>query len=148
MAVVLITFTGCAKKIIISSTPSPKISPPKPEKILPTHKQLSPRALASLQLTQQGQTLLEKGKPDDAIRILERAIRIHSGTGQNYYYLSEAWIVKRDATQANEFHRLAEIYLKKDAEWSARLNQQRIRIQNLQKNRKAIHSLSTQKNPT
>ncbi|MBN1930403.1 MAG: hypothetical protein JW786_02180 [Desulfobacterales bacterium] len=78
---------------------------------------------------------MEKGKADDAIRILERAIRIHSGTGQNYYFLSEAWIVKRDAAQANEFHRLAEIYLEQDAEWAARLNQQRIQIQNLQKDR-------------
>jgi len=87
-----------------------------------------PRALASLRLTEQGKLLLESGKPDDAIRVLERAINMNSTNGQNYYYLSEAWLLKGNISQAQEFNRLAEMYLKADPEWVHRVMRQREQV--------------------
>jgi len=55
---------------------------------------LSPRALAALQLTEQGRMFLENNQPDDAIGILERALNLNPDNGRNYYYLAEAWLMK------------------------------------------------------
>ena len=83
--------------------------------------------MASLQLTEQGRTLLESGQPDDAIRVLERAVGLNPGNGENYYYLSEAWLMKGDRTRAEEFNELAGLYLKED-DWKTKLEVQRKRI--------------------
>ena len=72
----------------------------------------NPRVVASLQLTDQGRRLVEDGKPDNAIRVLEQAVSLHPANGQNYYYLAEAWLMKGYASQAKEFNQLAEIHLK------------------------------------
>jgi tetratricopeptide (TPR) repeat protein len=88
----------------------------------------SPRALASLRLTDQGRELVEKGRPDDAIRILERAITLNSSNGQNYYYLAEAWLMKGVLRQASEFNQLAEQYLKGDPKWEDRVLKQKEKI--------------------
>ena len=71
---------------------------------------------------------MEKGNPDDAIRILERAINLNPTNGQNYYYLSEAWLMKGNFTQAAEFNRLAAIYLEDDDKWLYQARQQKERI--------------------
>jgi tetratricopeptide (TPR) repeat protein len=84
-----------------------------------------PHVVASLQLTDQGRLLLEKGRTDDAIRILERAVNLNPAHGQNYYYLAEAWIRKRNLSQAKEFNRLAGLYLHEDKAWFSRVNVQR-----------------------
>jgi tetratricopeptide (TPR) repeat protein len=89
---------------------------------------LSPRALAALQLTDQGRVFLKNNQPDDAIGILERALNLNPNNGRNYYYLAEAWLMKWDIDQAEEFNRLAEIYLKDDSEWLNRVMMQRKRI--------------------
>ena len=89
---------------------------------------LSPRALAALQLTEQGRMFLEKNQPDNAIGILERALNLNPNNGRNYYYLAEAWLMKWNVGQATEFNRLAEIYLKDDGEWLNRVILQRERI--------------------
>ena len=88
----------------------------------------SPRALASLQLTEQGRQFLENGDPDDAIRMLEQALNLDPANGQNYYYLSEAWLMKGNVSQAAEFNRLAAIYLEDDDKWLYQVIQQRERI--------------------
>lgn len=88
----------------------------------------SPRALASLQLTEQGRKFLESGDPDDAIRMLEQALNLDPVNGQNYYYLSEAWLMKGNISQAAEFNRLAAIYLEDDDKWLYQVIQQRERI--------------------
>ena len=87
----------------------------------------SPRVLASLQLTQQARTLLEGGQFDDAISVLERAVSLNPTSGENFYYLAEAWLMKGDTTQAEEFNRLADLYLKGDG-WEAKVVEQRERI--------------------
>ncbi len=75
--------------------------------------------------------LLESGDPNTAISILERAITLNPTNGQNYYYLSEAWILKGNTNQATEFNNLAEIYLKNEQKWMRRVAQQRERIKEL-----------------
>ena len=92
-----------------------------------------PRVLASLQLTDQGRRFLEDHKPDKAIRVLEQAISLNPTDGKNYYYLSEAWLMKGSATQAKEFNQLAEIHLSQDSEWMIRVAQQADRIAELEK---------------
>ncbi|UCF93816.1 MAG: tetratricopeptide repeat protein [Desulfobacterales bacterium] len=72
--------------------------------------------------------MLERGQPDDAIRVLEQAINLNTTNGENYYYLAEAWLMKGNLGQAAEFNRLAEIYLEQDPQWSPRVRRQRERI--------------------
>jgi tetratricopeptide (TPR) repeat protein len=86
------------------------------------------RVVASLQLTGQGRRLLEDRQPDKAIRVLEQAVSLNPLNGQNYYYLAEAWLMKRSTDQAKEFNQLAKIHLKDDSEWMIRVGQQADRI--------------------
>ena len=93
----------------------------------------NPRAVASLQLTEQGRRLVEEHQPDRAIRVLEQAVSLHPTNGQNYYYLAEAWLLKGFADQAKEFNHLAEIHLKDDNQWIIRVAEQADRIAELEK---------------
>ncbi|MDJ0985692.1 MAG: hypothetical protein QNJ26_09115 [Desulfobacterales bacterium] len=93
----------------------------------------NPRAVASLQLTDQGRRHVEARQPDRAIRVLEQAVSLHPTNGQNYYYLSEAWLMKGFADQAKEFNQLAEIHLKDDKQWMIRVAEQADRIAELEK---------------
>jgi tetratricopeptide (TPR) repeat protein len=93
----------------------------------------NPRVAAALQLTDQGRRLLEDRKPDKAIRALEQAVSLNPTNGQNYYYLSEAWLMKGSVAQAKEFNHLAEINLKEDSQWMIRVAQQADRIAELEK---------------
>ena len=93
----------------------------------------NPRVAASLQLTDQGRRLLEERQPDKAISILEQAVSLHPTNGRNYYYLSEAYLMKGSAAQAKEFNVLAEIHLKEDREWMIRVAKQADRIAELEK---------------
>ncbi len=93
----------------------------------------NPRAVASLQLTDQGRRHVEARQPDRAIRVLEQAVSLHPTNGQNYYYLSEAWLMKGFADQAKEFNQLAEIHLKDDNQWIIRVAEQADRIAELEK---------------
>lgn len=112
-----------------SSSPSPSPAPTvlEKEQTLPRQDE-SPRAVASLRLTEQARVLLETGKVDDAITTLERAMNLNPSNGQNYYYLAEAWFKKGNPSQAREFNRLAALYLKDDANWMSRVKEQQERI--------------------
>ena len=117
---------GCAT--ITPEFPSGERTPRRAKK--PVKKEEPrPRAIASLRLTEQGKLLLESGNPDDAIRVLERAINMNPTNGQNYYYLSKAWLLKGNISQAQEFNRLAEMYLKGESEWVHRVMRQREQIE-------------------
>ncbi len=122
---------GCAGTFPVTQpSPSPRPKPPvqmeKP--VVTPSKKPSPRTTASLQLTEQGRSLLKSGKPDDAISTLERAVNLNPSNGQNYYYLSEAWLMKGNVSQAREFNRLAGIYLEGYAKWIGRVAEQSKRI--------------------
>ena len=93
-----------------------------------TGEPATPRASASTQLTNEGRQLLESGKVDDAISMLERSVGLDPANGQNYYYLSEAWLRKGNVVQAEEFNRLAELYLKDNRDWISRIREQQTRI--------------------
>ena len=71
---------------------------------------------------------MEQGKPDDAISMLERAVSLNPTNGINYFYIAEAWLLKGDTVQAEEFNRLAVIYLREDSEWIAKAREQEERI--------------------
>ena len=90
--------------------------------------QARPRAIASLELTTQGRNLLTQGRPDAAIRLLERALQLNPTNGQNYYYLAEAWIMKKNLSQAREYNDLAQIYFVADPLWQKRAESQRKRF--------------------
>ena len=96
---------------------------------LPEVKGPNPRMLASLQLTQQAQSYILAGQADGAIRILERAVALDPSNGQNYYYLAEAWLVKKNMGQALNFNDLAMIHLGSDPDWQKRILDQKQRIE-------------------
>ncbi len=124
---------GCMQKTSVPSSSPPHSISALPEELPEPQKQTDPRVLAALQLTQQGEILLLKGELGAAIRLLERAVSLNPGHGQNYYYLSEAWLMKGNAQQADEFNRLAELYLGNDSDWKARVARQSDRIHELKK---------------
>ena len=117
-----------------SVSPVPSKHPPRPDSDTKAEKkelrqgEPGPQEVASLHLTEQGQMLLESGKVDEAIGVLERAVNIYPSNAKNYYYLAEAWLKKGNVTQAREWNRLAGMYLAEDSEWSPRIYEQRGRI--------------------
>ena len=146
-------YIGCTPRVVYRPAPVPKAPAPqhpikkppvietKPEKPVekPVEKPIiqdkeempavnKPQELASLQLTEQARILLDSDRPDDAIRILERAVNLHPQNGEAYYYLAEAWLKKGNVSQAKEFHDLAAIYLENYRQWSPRIKIQEIKI--------------------
>lgn len=89
----------------------------------------TPRDNAAMQLTREGRSFLEAGKPDNAIRLFERAIGLSPNNGECYYYLAEAWLAKGEPSEAREFNSLAADYLKDDPAWTERLHRQQGRIE-------------------
>lgn len=122
-----IAVSGCAAFI-----PSPEDTPAmRIEEQLSPRKQAEPREIASLQLTKQGRLLLENGKVDEAITVLEQALNIHPTNGRNYYYLSEAWLMKNNILQAKEWNHQAEMYLSNDKYWLKKVLEQKAKIRKL-----------------
>ncbi|MGD9042990.1 MAG: tetratricopeptide repeat protein [Desulfobacterales bacterium] len=130
VSLILLTvwLAGCPKPILKTDTPEAEETTMSDEAA-----EGNPRAVAALQLTEQGRRLLEDRQPDKAIRALEQAVSLDPANGQNYYYLSEAWLMKGSAAQAKEFNHLAEIHLKDDNDWIIRVAQQADRIAELEK---------------
>jgi Flp pilus assembly protein TadD len=124
---ILLVVALCLPAVGCMKPPLTHEPPPSPE------SPATPRVLASLQLTEQGRSLLNKGQPDAAIRVLERAINLNPGNGENYYYLSESWLQKGEAKQAKEFNHLAEIYLTEYPDWTVRIARQKDKIHELEK---------------
>jgi len=91
----------------------------------------SARMMASANLVDQGKDYLDKGKPDRALRAFERALSLYSGDGEIYYYMAEAWMMKKNKHQALEFNRLAGMYLSGNYLWSDKVAEQQKRIKQL-----------------
>ena len=104
--------------------------PPEPEE---TIQRPSPRDLASRNLMEQALILLEDNRPDESIRNLEKAVTVSPASGENYYYLAEAWYMKGNLAQAGEYNSLAAIYLKDDIRWMGRVEEQKRRIEDAEK---------------
>lgn len=126
--------TGAALRRTPAESPPSAPSPPAPttNSQSPDLKETRPRAIAALTLSDQARALLEQDKPDQAIRLLERAINLHPQNGEAYYYLAEAWLRKGNFDQALEFNRLADLYFKDDNSWLQRIAFQKNRIHRLQ----------------
>ncbi|MBA3030516.1 MAG: tetratricopeptide repeat protein [Desulfobacteraceae bacterium] len=106
----------------------PMVTKPVEKDVPSVENPQSPRLLASLQLTGQARQHLEEGDADNAIRSLERAVVLDPSNGQNYYYLSEAWLQKGNIDQALKFNELAEIHLANQSRWDAMVIEQKQRI--------------------
>ena len=128
LALLAVLLAGCPKPIL-EGAPSEAEETARAE----DSAEANPRVVAALQLTDQGRRLLENRQPDKAIRALEQAVGLDPISGQNYYYLAEAWLMKGSAAQAKEFNQLAEIHLKEDSQWMIRVGQQADRIAELEK---------------
>lgn len=123
---------GCMEKPGVKVTqppPAPVPAPAPPSAQEPDNAQV--RAAAAM--VRQGRQHLTQGEPDAAIRILERSVALDSSSGQNYYYLAEAWLMKKNVRYAREFNRLAGIRFAQDAVWQSRTHRQRDRIDALEK---------------
>jgi tetratricopeptide (TPR) repeat protein len=122
----LALMTGCAplRRPPVEPIPTPPAPTEAPAPIPETQPPADPRQKASLQLSNQGRLLLQQERIDDAIRTLERAISLYPQNGESYYYMAEAWLAKGSFSQADEFNRLAEMYLD-NSDWSSRVNEQR-----------------------
>lgn len=133
--ILLVPF-GCMEKPRVSVTEPPPVSAPAPDDkqppaSVPDTDNAHVRAAAAM--VRQGRQYLTRGEPDAAIRILERSVALDSSSGQNYYYLAEAWLMKKNARQAREFNRLAGSHLAQDVAWETRISRQRNRIDELEK---------------
>jgi len=125
---------GCMPKTTVGvydkQTPPAPLPAGKPS-VPQIPKPYNAQVLAAEALVEQGRQFLAQGAPDAAIRVLERSVALDSNSGQNYYYLAEAWLVKQNAHQAREFNRLADMHLGRDLDWKNRIDRQNDRINNL-----------------
>ncbi len=108
--------------------PPPPVKRPAPP---PAARPDSAQVQAAEALVAQGRQLLAQESPDAAIRVLERSVALDSNSGPNYYYLAEAWLMKKNAHQAREFNRLAAMHLGRDSDWRDRIGRQSERIEAL-----------------
>ena len=124
---------SCVKETTVHA-PDPSIEkqPVEETDVLEETTEPNARVLASLKLTDQGRRFLEAGKADHAIRVLEQAISLNPSNGQNYYYLSEAWLTKGFVNEARGFNLLAESHLKNDQDWIKSVDEQADRILKLE----------------
>ena len=132
----MLVLLGCMEKPRVSVTVPPPVTPPETtdkQTVPPEQKTDDAHLRAAAAMVRQGRQHLTRGEPDAAIRILERSVTLDSDTGQNYYYLAEAWLMKKNARHAREFNRLAGIRLAQDATWQNRINRQKDRIDALEK---------------
>ena len=125
---------GCMPKPSVSVTRPPAVPPPPGQPAAPAvQKPDDAHARAAAAMVRQGRQHLTQGEPDAAIRVLERSVALDSRNGQNYYYLAEAWLMKKDARHAREFNRLAAIHLAQESDWLNRINRQKDRIDALER---------------
>jgi hypothetical protein len=126
---------GCMEKprVRVTEPTAPTGSGPSDKQPTPTMQEPDANVRAAAAMVRQGRQHLTRGEPDAAIRILERSVALDSRNGQNYYYLAEAWLIKKNAPQAREFNRLAGIQLAQDATWKTRIDRQKDRIDQLEK---------------
>lgn len=120
---------GCSLMSPIPRSTPPHSSPPQTREPVSTPEHDDLRTVASEQLTEQGQSLLNQGNTEDAIRVFEQSMSLNPQNGQNYFFIAEAWLLKSNHLLAEEFNVLAEIYLKEDPEWMTRVLEQRRRIE-------------------
>jgi len=129
----ILVLAGCVKERPADETGAVREEISREEQQAPSEPaEPSPRVLASLNLTDQGRRHVDAGEADRAIRVLEQAISLNPNNGQNYYYLSEAWLIKGFAAEARQFNGLAESHLTGDKDWEKLVTRQAERITRLE----------------
>ncbi len=118
-----------------SPTPLPLPgSPSKPETaVIPEapkepEERPGPRAMASLQMTEQGRELLERKKVDDAIRVLERAVSLNPGYGQNLLIPCRGVSPKRNTSVRPKNLTLWQGHYLEGNNWMLKVEEQKKRI--------------------
>lgn len=76
-----------------------------------------PALSASLRFAERARKLLEKSKPDEAIRTLARAVSIDPSNPYAYFYLGRAYMMKKNCQQALAFFGRAEVGLRAVPAW-------------------------------
>ncbi len=84
-----------------------------PEKLKKQEASKSPQRQASMKQVSQARGQLERGKPDAAIRTLEKAVRIDARNGEAFIVLARAWKQKGERLKALEFAKKAELLFQK-----------------------------------
>ena len=129
----VLVVAGCAvSSVDVVEEEEPLLSAPLAEAFT-IPEGLPPREQAAMELTRRGWEHLKKEQPNEAIRVLEKALNLNPAGGQTCYYLSEAWLMSGDPKQAENFNRLAELYLSDNTQWIHRITRQRDRIAELEK---------------
>jgi len=132
-AAILLLLSAC-RTVLPPPEPLPPTPPARPETIPPPSmpspdtESVRLREQAAETLTASGRQELQQGHPDAALRLFEQAVSLSPHYGPGHYYLAEAWLAKGNAPQARQFHRLAALYLEKDASWRTRLADQARRL--------------------
>lgn len=124
---------GCAGGGMQASASSTRQEAHRPERVEPSSDseitgRRGPRVVASLELTSKAAGLLDRGRPDEAIRVLERALGLNPESARAYYQMARAWKQKGDFSQALEYNRMAAMYPAGDREWAEKIRGQRRRI--------------------
>lgn len=133
---------GCPRPVMIPPPPSepPTDEAPSNDEIgrpvepdpSQTEAALRARRSAAFEMVRQGRRLLDQGRPDAAIRVLERAAALDPTGGEPYFYLAEGWYRKQHADRAREFNALAERTLGAQPGWARRIGRQLDRIDELE----------------
>ncbi len=90
--------------------PAPKAANKQhPEKLKKQEASKSPQRQASMQQVSQARGQLERGKPEAAIRTLEKAVRIDARNGEAFILLARAWKQNGEKRKALEFAKKAEL---------------------------------------
>jgi tetratricopeptide (TPR) repeat protein len=76
-----------------------------------------PALAASLRVTDQARDEILKGRPDDALETLTRAISIDASNPYAYFYLGRAYLGKKNYQQALTFFTRAETQFGANAQW-------------------------------
>lgn len=98
----------------IESQPAPAVAKkPQPKKLKKEEVAKSPQRQASMQQVSLARVQLERGRPDPAIRTLEKAVRIDPGNGEAFILLARAWRQKGERRKALEFAKKAELLCQK-----------------------------------
>lgn len=132
LMVIVFFLSGCASSGFRSTQQNTGL--PAPEKINPPDINQSAgdsRINASHSLTRNGYLLLCEKDYDGAIRLLEKAVGINPSDGPGYFYLSEAWIGKKNYKLAFQFNRLALMYLRDNHKWTERTRFQKKAIDSM-----------------
>lgn len=109
--------TDVAPLEVGSVAPQGQISDSSLDPIIQRVRVSEPALAASLRLTDQARDEILHQHEDDAVQTLGRAISIEPSNPYAYFYLSRAYMLKKNYPQALTFFNRAELGFGSDAEW-------------------------------